>query len=265
MTSNADLKSAQDTRREFLALREFLQSAERAVAFTGAGLSTECGIPDFRSPGGLWTQNKPIPYDLFVAHGAARDEAWRRKFAMDAAFGGATPGRGHKALSRLLAEGRLCGIITQNIDGLHQASGVPDADLVELHGNTTYATCLDCGQRHELDWVRPRFEASGHAPNCTACDGLIKTATISFGQAMPEQEMERARKMTQACDLFIVLGSSLVVYPAAGFPLQAKRNGARLVIINRQETDFDAIADLVIRSEIGDVLAPFVEGFAPPH
>lgn len=250
-----DLKAAQAQ------LAHFLGEARHAVAFTGAGLSTECGIPDFRSPGGLWTQNKPIPFDVFLAHPAARDEAWRRKFAMDAAFGQAQPGRGHRALARLLADGHLAGIITQNIDNLHQASGVPDERLVELHGNTTYATCLDCDRRYDLGWVRTRFEASGgRAPACEACDGPVKTATISFGQAMPQAEMARAERLTQACDLFIVLGSSLVVYPAAGFPLRAKRNGARLVIINRQETDFDDIADLVVRDEIGDVLEPFLAG-----
>lgn len=255
--SDQDLKTAQDR------LREFLAAARHAVAFTGAGLSTECGIPDFRSPGGLWTQNKPIPFDIFLAHQAARDEAWRRKFAMDAAFGQAVPGRGHKALARLLADGRLSGIITQNIDGLHQASGVPEAALVELHGNTTYATCLDCNQRYELDWVRTRFEAKGgRAPACEACEGPVKTATISFGQAMPETEMQRADRLTRASDLFIVIGSSLVVYPAAGFPLIAKRAGARLVIINREETDFDAMADLVVRAEIGDVLEPFARADA---
>ncbi|TCT04614.1 SIR2 family NAD-dependent protein deacylase [Aquabacter spiritensis] len=259
MSSPADLKAAQDK------LAEFLAAARHAVAFTGAGISTECGIPDFRSPGGLWTQNKPIPFDLFLAHRAARNEAWRRKFAMDAAFGGAVPGRGHRALAWLLAQGRLHGIITQNIDGLHQASGVPDDALVELHGNTTYATCLDCAQRYELDWVRTRFEAAGgHAPDCTACGGAVKTATVSFGQAMPEREMARAAALTQACDLFIVIGSSLVVYPAAGFPLRAKRQGARLVILNREPTDLDAVADLVVRAEIGDVLAPFAAADAAP-
>ncbi|QTL05603.1 Sir2 family NAD-dependent protein deacetylase [Aquabacter sp. L1I39] len=247
-----DLKTAQSE------LSDLISAARHAVAFTGAGISTECGIPDFRSPGGLWTQNKPIPFDVFVAHKAARDEAWRRKFAMDEAFGQARPGRGHRALARLMERGRLAAIITQNIDNLHQDSGIPDAALVELHGNTTYATCLDCGTRYGLDWVRTRFAASGgSAPDCEACDGPVKTATISFGQAMPEDQMMRADAFTKAADLFIVIGSSLVVYPAAGFPLKAKRNGAQLVILNREPTDFDEIADLVIRQEIGDVLAPF--------
>ncbi len=239
-------------------LADFLGEATHAVAFTGAGLSTECGIPDFRSPGGLWTQNKPIPFEHFLAHREARNEAWRRKFAMDAAFSGAVPGRGHRALARLVADGRIRGIITQNIDGLHQASGVPDADLVELHGNGTYATCLACGTRHGLDWVRARFEAEGGiAPDCPHCDGPVKSATISFGQAMPAREMERAVQLTQDCDLFIVLGSSLVVYPAAGLPAMAHRAGARLVILNREATDMDDLADLVVRADIGDVLESF--------
>ncbi|OYX84091.1 MAG: hypothetical protein B7Y75_04795 [Azorhizobium sp. 35-67-5] len=165
-----------------------------------------------------------------------------------------------------MAAAHLVGIITPNIHGLHQASAVADTHLVELHGNTTYATCLDCGVRYELDWVRTRFEASGgRAPSCAACEGPVKTATISFGQAMPQAEMARAARLTEACDLFLVIGSSLVVYPAAGFPLRAKRNGARLVILNRQETDFDDIADLVVRDEIGDVLAPFTQGLSGGH
>lgn len=252
MNSETELKDAQEE------LAAHLARARSAVAFTGAGISTECGIPDFRSPGGLWTKNKPIPFDVFLSSRAARNEAWRRRFAMEAAFGDARPGRGHMALAKLLARGRLSGVITQNIDGLHQASGIPDDALVELHGNSTYATCLDCGRRYSLGWVQERFEAKGGiAPDCEACDGPVKTATISFGQAMPEREMARAEAMTRAADLFIVVGSSLVVFPAAGFPLQAKRGGARLVIINREPTDFDEIADLVVRLEIGDVLAPF--------
>ncbi|MFG1479292.1 Sir2 family NAD-dependent protein deacetylase [Xanthobacter sp. V4C-4] len=252
MTFDADLKGTQER------LATWLGAARCAVAFTGAGISTECGIPDFRSPGGLWSRNKPIPFDAFLSMKAARNEAWRRRFAMEEAFGGARPGRGHRALAALLAAGRLGGIITQNIDGLHQASGVADADLIELHGNATYATCLDCGVRFELDWVKARFDASGGiAPDCPHCTGPIKAATISFGQAMPEQEMRRADALTRRADLFIVLGSSLVVFPAAQFPLQAKDNGARLVIVNREPTEFDGLADLVVHADIGDVLAPF--------
>jgi NAD-dependent deacetylase len=149
----------------------------------------------------------------------------------------------------------MLAIITQNIDGLHQASGVPDAKVIELHGNSTYATCLDCRRRYELDWVRESFAVDERLPLCTSCGGMIKTATISFGQAMPEAEMERAHEATLAADLFIVLGSSLVVYPAAGFPILAKRNGARLVIINREPTEQDEFADLVINAEIGSTMS----------
>jgi NAD-dependent deacetylase len=177
---------------------------------------------------------------------------------MDAQFSTARPARGHLALASLHRAGKISAVITQNIDNLHQASGFPPDRVVELHGNTTYATCLDCGQRHELSWVRERFETGGDAPGCRDCGGIVKTATISFGQAMPEAAMRRAEALTAGCDLFLAIGSSLVVWPAAGFPLMAKRNGARLVILNRDPTDFDDVADLVIRGDIGTTLAPFI-------
>jgi len=201
----------------------------------------------------------PIQFDDFLTSSEMRDESWRRRFAMQDQFGGAMPGRGHLALSSLYRAGKVPGVITQNIDNLHQASGIAPHHVVELHGNTTYATCLDCAARYELDWVRARFDSSGgRAPNCPACDGFIKTATVSFGQAMPEAAMQEAQRLTLACDLFVAIGSSLVVWPAAGFPLTAKRNGAALVIINREATEFDDIADLVIRDDIGAALAPFI-------
>jgi NAD-dependent deacetylase len=248
----ADLASAVE------ALRELIEGAQRIVPFTGAGISTECGIPDFRSPGGLWTKNQPIPFEAFLASQDMRDEAWRRRFAMEDKFAGAKPGRGHRALASLYRAGKVPGLITQNIDDLHQASGIAAGDIVELHGNTTYATCLDCAKRYELGWIREKFTAAGgHAPDCD-CGGFIKTATVSFGQAMPADAMERAEQLTRDCDLFLSIGSSLVVWPAAGFPLMAKRNGAALVIINREPTDFDDIADLVVHHDIGDALAPFI-------
>ena len=239
-------------------LRGLVDEAGVIVPFTGAGISTECGIPDFRSPGGIWTRMRPIDFSDFLASQEARDESWRRRFAMQEQFGGAKPGRGHQALASLYRAGKSPGVVTQNIDNLHQVSGIASEHVVELHGNTTYATCLDCAARYELPWVKQFFEASGRAPSCTSCGGHIKTATVSFGQAMPEREMQRAEEMTRAADLFIAIGSSLVVWPAAGFPLMAKRNGASLVIINRDPTEFDDIADLVVRHDIGDVLAPFI-------
>jgi NAD-dependent deacetylase len=240
-------------------LRELVEAAAVVLPFTGAGISTECGIPDFRSPGGIWTKMRPIEFSDFLASQEMRDESWRRRFAMEDQFGGAKPGRGHRALASLYKAGKVPGVVTQNIDNLHQASGVAADHVVELHGNTTYATCLDCGKRYELAWVRERFTASGgKSPDCSGCQGYIKTATVSFGQAMPELAMRRAQELTESCDLFIAIGSSLVVWPAAGFPLTAKRNGARLVIINRDETEFDELADLVVHDDIGAVLAPFI-------
>jgi NAD-dependent deacetylase len=242
---------------QMAALQELVARAGTVVGFTGAGISTESGIPDFRSPNSPWTRNKPIPFEAFLRSRDARREAWRRKFAMDDLYRGAQPSRGHRALAALVHAGKMPAVITQNIDGLHQASGISPDRVVELHGNGTYAVCLSCGWRHELDWVRPRFEATGEPPDCEACGGIVKSATISFGQSMPEEPMRRARELTLACDLFLAIGSSLVVYPAAAFPLIAKRNGAALVIINREPTGFDKAADLVINGEIGAVLDPF--------
>ncbi|MGB3864510.1 MAG: Sir2 family NAD-dependent protein deacetylase [Xanthobacteraceae bacterium] len=239
-------------------LGEMIAAATAIVPFTGAGISTECGIPDFRSPGGLWTRNRPIPYDEFVASQEARDESWRRRFAMEPTFAAARPGRGHRALAALYRAGKVPGVITQNIDNLHQASGIAAGDVVELHGNTTYARCIMCDQHHDLVWAKARFEDSGRAPVCEVCGGAVKTATISFGQPMPEDAMRRAGELARGCDLFVVIGSSLVVWPAAGMPLLAKNAGARLVIINREPTEQDDDADLVIRHDIGETLGPFV-------
>lgn len=239
-------------------LHDMIGSARRIVAFTGAGISTESGIPDFRSPGGIWTKYQPIYFDDFVSSEEMRREAWRRKFATDETMVKAEPNAGHRALARLVEQGRMSAIITQNIDGLHQRSGVPDRQVIELHGNTTYASCLDCGQRYELAPIKRAFVDSGQLPVCEKCDGMVKTATISFGQAMPEIQMARAQDETTSCDLFIVLGSSLVVYPAAGFPRIAKRNGAKLVILNREPTDQDDDADLVLHTEIGPTMSRVV-------
>jgi NAD-dependent deacetylase len=240
-------------------LDDVIQEAGVIVPFTGAGISTECGIPDFRSPGGLWTKNRPIPFDEFLASQEARNESWRRRFAMQDQFGDAQPGRGHRALASLYRAGKVPAVVTQNIDNLHQASGIASEHVVELHGNTTFALCLDCRERYELPWVRARMAAgNGCAPDCPSCGGFIKTATVSFGQAMPDAAMRRAQDLARSCDLFLAIGSSLVVWPAAGFPLIAKRNGARLVIINREPTEFDDIAELVVRQDIGTVLEPFI-------
>ena len=239
---------------EIQQLARLIDEATRVVVFTGAGISTESGIPDFRSPKGIWSQTTPIYFDEYVKSADARIEAWRRKFEIDRDMIGAEPNRGHRAVAELVRTGKVSAVITQNIDGLHQESGVPDEQMIELHGNGTYATCLSCGARHELDPIKAAFEADNSLPDCNLCGGIVKTATISFGQAMPEGPMERARGETLACDLFLAIGSSLVVYPAAGFPAMAKQNGAGLVIINRDPTDLDRMADLVLNREIGPTL-----------
>jgi NAD-dependent deacetylase len=239
-------------------LKHLLANAQRVVVFTGAGISTESGIPDFRSPGGIWTKYQPIDFRDFMASAEMRREAWRRKFATEATIKQAEPNRGHRAVEKLVRLGKVASVITQNVDGLHQASGVPDDKVIELHGNTTYARCLDCNRRYELEAIRDEFLKSERPPVCGDCGGHVKTATISFGQAMPEVEMERAREETLACDLFLAIGSSLVVYPAAGFPALAKRNGAQLVIVNRDPTDLDELADLVLNLEIGPTLGEAV-------
>jgi NAD-dependent deacetylase len=239
-------------------LRDMVMGANKAVAFTGAGISTECGIPDFRSPGGIWSQYRPIDFQTFMSSPEARREALTRYIKVREAVGSPKPGRGHLALAHLAHLGRLTHIITQNIDGLHQASGLDFEQVIELHGNGTYAHCLDCGHRHELDWVAGELEARPGAPDCVSCGGIVKTATVSFGQAMPVEAMMRAEAATLDCDVFLAIGSSLVVYPAAGFPLMAKRNGARLAIVNREPTDLDGFAELVIHEDIGDVLEVFL-------
>ena len=238
-------------------LSRLIDTADRVVLFTGAGISTESGIPDFRSPGGVWTKMQPIDFRDFMRSDKARRETWRRRFAMEEMFRKATPNRGHRACAELIRRGKATSIITQNIDGLHQDSGIPDNRVIELHGNTTYAHCLDCGQRYEIASLRVDFERDNIVPNC-ACGGWVKTATISFGQAMPVNEMRRAEQETLLADLFIAMGSSLVVYPAAGFPELAKRNGASLVILNRDETTLDGMADLVLHRAIGDTLGAVI-------
>ena len=253
--SNGTLPSHLAEMRDPVAqLSELIRAATHAVCFTGAGISTESGIPDFRSPGGLWSRMRPVDFEDFVASEEMRREAWRRKLVTDRTMRAAEPNRGHRAVAHLVRSGVCACVLTQNVDGLHQRSGVPEDRLVELHGNSTYAACLDCGLRHELDPILSAFEQAGTLPLCASCGGIVKTATISFGQRMPLQAVQRAEGEALACDLFVVLGSSLVVFPAAGLPRMAKLNGARLVIVNREATEQDEFADLVIHAEIGPTL-----------
>jgi NAD-dependent deacetylase len=239
-------------------LAEAIAKARRIVVFTGAGISTESGVPDFRSPGGVWSKMKPIYFQEFVGDEGRRREAWTRVFSGAAKWTGARPNDGHTAVAKLVRNGRASAVITQNVDNLHQESGVPDDKVIELHGNAHYARCLACGLRHEFEEFRESFTQRGEIPICRACGGLVKSATISFGQSMPQGPMDEAQAHTLGCDLFLVLGSSLVVYPAAGFPLMAKRNGATLAIVDREPTEQDPVADIVLHDEIGAVMSEVI-------
>ena len=244
-------------------LSQLIEASGRVVVFTGAGISTESGIPDFRSPGGVWSRMTPITYGEFVGSEAKRREAWTRTFSGVAGWVGRRPNAGHFGVARLVASGKARMVITQNVDNLHQDSGVPAGQLIELHGNASYATCLDCGSRHELEVLKQGFLGTGEIPVCRDCGGLVKTAVISFGQALPVDALARAEAESRACDLMLVLGSSLRVYPAAGLPLIAKRAGALLAIVNRDPTPQDEIADLVLHEPIGEVMddvAPYAWG-----
>ena len=238
--------------------KELLAESRRAVVFTGAGVSTESGIPDFRSPGGRWTRMKPTQYQDFLVSEEVRREAWQRRIDNDAVWRNAQPNQGHLAIAKLVARGSASTVITQNTDGLHVASGVPEDKVIELHGNSTYAQCIDCGQRHDQDPIKEAFKAHGTLPSCDECGGIVKTAIIMFGEQLRPEVLERASEETLACDLFLSIGSSLVVHPAASLPVIAKENGAKLVILNRDPTGFDDAADLVINGEIGPTMRAVV-------
>lgn len=235
-----------------------LAAARRIVLFTGAGISTDSGIPDFRGPGGMWSKYRPIEFRDFIASEDMRREYWRRKFAVDPVIQQAEPNEGHAAVAKMVDGGRVSSVITQNVDGLHQKSGVPAETVIELHGNTTYAACLDCGERHELAPIKAAFEADGGLPVCRTCGGIVKAATISFGQPMPRDKMLRAEAESLNCDLFVAIGSSLVVHPAASLPEKARWNGATLVILNGEPTPLDALANIVLHRDIGTALAHVV-------
>ncbi|GGB44363.1 NAD-dependent protein deacetylase 1 [Roseibium aquae] len=237
-------------------LKAFFEAGvgERTLVLTGAGISTESGIPDFRSPGGIWSTRQPVQYQDFLTREDARLEDWQRRFEMLDFFERATPNAAHLALARLAREGLIDLLITQNVDGLHERAGTPEARLIEIHGNSTYATCLSCGKPAPIAPLRAHYE-TGRSPCCEACGGLLKAAVISFGQSMPEAELSRAASASLRCDRFIVIGSSLLVHPAAALPAMAADAGAELVIVNREETPLDPLANMLIRSPIAESFA----------
>ncbi len=230
----------------------WLREAERVVAFTGAGISTESGIPDFRSPGGVWATNKPVYYDEFLNSVDARREYWRQKSLTHVEFARSKPNEGHTVLAEWERDGLLQAVVTQNIDGLHQQAG--SQRVLELHGTARNVACLSCDFVSPADeWVE-RFIAEGESPLCPSCDGLLKHATVSFGQGLPEDVMQESIDLARTSHVFLAIGSSLVVEPAASLPRVAKRTGGRLVILNRDPTPLDEIADLVVPAEIGNFL-----------
>ncbi|WP_350334222.1 SIR2 family NAD-dependent protein deacylase [Coralliovum pocilloporae] len=240
-------------------LRSMIEEAGRIVFFTGAGISTESGIPDYRSPGGLWTRMQPIPYQDFIASEDARLEDWSRRFMMQAVFSEAEPGKAHTFMADLIRQGRASAAITQNIDGLHERSGVSPDRVVALHGHGTFSRCLGCGERAELDDMQRIVDETGLSPRCETCGELHKAAVISFGQALSEQDLHKAINYSSDCDLFIAVGSSLQVQPAASLPLVAKQGGARLALVNGEETPLDDLADCVIHGQIGPVFDALAE------
>ena len=236
-------------------LSQYISEAKNIVIFTGAGISTESGIPDFRGPQGVWKTNTPIYFQDFIGSEEVRKDSWKRKFSGQDIIKKAKPNIGHLAVAEVINKHESAYLITQNVDNLHQDAGVPDDKITEIHGNAHYASCLDCGIRYELNSIKKAFLENETVPYCDSCGGIIKTATISFGHPMPEEGMQIAQRKTLGCDLFITIGTSLVVYPAAGFPKLAKEIGAKLIIINNELTDFDPIADLVIHEQIGKVFS----------
>lgn len=238
----------------FAEAQALIARSNRITGFSGAGISTESGIPDFRSPGGVWATNRMVYFHEFLQDRDARIEAWRQKAIVWPEMREAQPNAGHLAFADLERHGKLLAMITQNIDGLHQRAGNSREKVIELHGTMTEAECLSCYDRIPMDAALQRIADGDLAPACEKCGGLLKPATISFGQSMPQLEMEAAAVASHECDVFIAVGSSLLVYPAASFPELAKQNGAALIIINRTETPLDDIADLVIREEIGQAL-----------
>ncbi|HSW56877.1 MAG TPA: NAD-dependent protein deacylase [Dehalococcoidales bacterium] len=245
----------------FKAVADFIQQSSKTVVFTGAGISTESGIQDFRSPGGLWHQWNPeeLTFDKFVDSRASREHYWGFSRAIWPSMSQAKPNKGHYAIADLFKMGKLDSVITQNVDGLHQAAGVPDEKVIELHGTLKWVSCLSCGRRWPRQEIEDLMDRTGEkAPECP-CGGYLKQATISFGQSLPAEAIQAAEHKSSNCEVFVVAGSSLVVYPAAQMPIIAKRRGAKLVIITLSDTPHDSYADIVINESTGLSLTRIAE------
>ncbi|WMS41598.1 Sir2 family NAD-dependent protein deacetylase [Acuticoccus sp. MNP-M23] len=241
------------------ALARQLADSTRTLVLTGAGISTESGIPDFRSPGGLWSRMEPISYDAFVADEDARLEDWNRRFQMHEIFMRADPNPAHKVIAQMARKGPVAHVVTQNIDGLHGRAGTPAEKLTEIHGTCAHAHCLSCGERTNIAYARQYIASNEISPRCPVCGGLVKAAVVSFGETVPMEKLARAQQEAVSCDLLVAVGSSLVVYPVAALPAMAKAAGATIVIVTGTATEQDEIADIVIRSPIAGTFSPLEE------
>jgi len=240
---------------------ELFRESSNILVFTGAGMSTESGIPDFRSPGGIWSRYDPSDflYQKIVSDEKAREKYWKMSAEFYETMKHALPSPGHRAIKELEDMGKLLSVVTQNIDNLHQKAGNSMDRIIEIHGTAFYVSCLSCGKRYERDLIEKRLKSGDRVPACDACSGILKPDTISFGQAMPQEKVREALRLAVECDLCLVLGSSLVVYPAASIPVYAVEHRAKLIIINRDETPMDGVADLVIHDSVGVVLPKIME------
>jgi len=240
---------------------DMVVGAKKVVVFTGAGFSTESNIPDFRGPQGVWSKFDPDELNLpnFLRSEEIREKYWQVHRLFWEAVKDAKPNSGHYAVTELNNIGKLDCVITQNTDGLHQKSGTPESKMLELHGTMHWVDCLDCHKRFPRDYAHEKMLAGEKVPRCGECKGILKPATVAYGQSMPVQETNEAMERSSGCDLFLALGSSLVVYPAAQMPLLAKQNGAKLVIINITDTPHDRYADIVIAEKTGETMSKIVE------
>tara|TARA_B100000963_G_scaffold260594_1_gene228836 strand:+ start:62 stop:799 length:738 start_codon:yes stop_codon:yes gene_type:complete len=232
--------------------KKLVKNSSYPVFFTGAGISTDSGIPDFRGPNGFWKKNTPIYFQDFMSSNDMRKQYWEQSVNFKSNFSQFRPNKGHDAIAKIINSKKHGHCVTQNVDNLHQAAGLEDNQVTEIHGNATYAVCLSCEKKYELETIHQAFKENQKPPNCQDCKGFIKTATISFGQPMPQKEMMRAQYEATNCDLMVAVGSSLVVYPAATIPLLGKQSGAKFVILNNEPTEMDEFADLVINANISE-------------
>ena len=240
---------------------KLLREAQRILVFSGAGLSTESGIPDFRSPGGVWSKYDPsdFEFDRIISDERARIKYWEMSTEFYQPMKDARPNRAHLAVKTLEEKGKLLAIVTQNIDRLHHKAGNTPEKIIEIHGTAFSVSCLSCGKKYDRDEIQKRIASGVKAPYCDDCSGVLKPDTVSFGQAMPEDSMSRAIMVARQCDLCMVLGSSLVVYPAASIPSMAVQSGAKLIIINRDPTPFDPTADVVVHDSLSKALGEMIE------